>query len=143
MVLAASPVDRIIGHAASLSIDQAADLYRAYAARILIDGQTAESQALREARRAARRAGVLDEYEATRRAAVRAWRSALPAEQGPWLFVGRAISNAAGAVFIQASLDQDTYQTLAGPWRQAIGMLTPVGPGVEASSRPIGSGSGR
>lgn len=139
MVLGASPVDRIISHAGSLTIDEAADLYRAYAARLLIDGDTAERRALAEARRAAKRAGVLDQYDAARRAAVRTWRSALPAEQGPWLFVGRAISNAAGAVFIQASLDQDTYQTLAGPWRQAIGTLTPVGPGVEAPSRPIGS----
>jgi len=141
MVLGGSPADRIIVRAGSLSLDEAADLYRAYAARILIDGEAAESLALAEARRAARRIGALDEYGATRRAAVRAWRAALPQEQGPWLFVGRAISNAAGAVYIQGALDRDVYQLLIGPWRQAIGMLTPVGPGADASQRLIGSRS--
>jgi hypothetical protein len=139
MVLGGSPADRIISHAGTLSLDEAADLYRAYAARILIDGQTVERQALAEARRVAHRSGVLDDYEAIRRAAVRAWRRALPEEQGPWLFVGRAIANAAGAVYLQSWLDHETYLLLVGPWRQAVGLLTPVGPGsATAAETPHG-----
>lgn len=134
-----SPADRIVSHAGSLSLDEAADLYRAYAARILIDGEAVERRALATARRAARGAGLLDEYESTRRAAIHAWRMALPEVRGPWLLVGRAIANAAGAAYIQSSLDRETYQTLAGPWRQAVGTLVPVGPGVEVSPELSGS----
>lgn len=132
----ASATDQIIRRAGTLAIDEAADLYRAYAARVLIDGWVSERRALTDARRTAARTGRLGEYEAARRAAVTAWRHVLPREQGPWLLVGRAIANAAGAVHLEDILDDDTYGLLVGPWRQAVGFLTPVGPGPAAIPPP-------
>jgi hypothetical protein len=120
----------MIERAGALTTDEAADLYQAYAARILIQGWDTESQALARARRAARVAGITAEYEHTRHAAVTAWRRALPEVQGPWLLVGRTIANAVGATMLQGILDDHTYGVLMGPWRQALGQLTPVGPGI-------------
>jgi hypothetical protein len=127
-------VDRMIERAGALTTDEAADLYRAYAARILIQGWETEGRALARARRTAVVAGIADEYEQTRHAAVTAWRRALPDTQGPWLLVGRTIANAAGAVLMHGLLDERAFQLLVGPWRQAIGQITPVGPG--AALRP-------
>ena len=129
------PVDQLVQHAAELTLDEAADLYRAYAAHILIQGSDAERQALARARARAARSQRLDEYEHARHAAAAAWRTALPFTSGPWLAVGRAIANAAGALVVESSLDDRSYQVLYGPWRQAIGSLTPVGPGI-GSGRP-------
>lgn len=126
------PVDRLVEHAGELTLDEAVDLYRAYAAHILIQGSDAERQALGRARAAAARTQRTDAYELARHAAASAWRAALPSTEGPWLAVGRAIANAAGALVVQGSLDERAYQLLYGPWRQAIGTLTPVGPGSGA-----------
>ena len=123
-------VDRMIERAGALTTDEAVDLYKAYAARILIQGWDAETQALARARRTARVAGISAEYERARHSAVTTWRHALPDTQGPWLLVGRTIANAAGAVLLQGLLDEKVYQILVGPWRQALGQLTPVGPGI-------------
>jgi hypothetical protein len=130
-------VHRLIERAGALTNDEAADLYEAYTARILIDGSGSGSQraALLRARRAAGQAGLQAEYEHARQAAATAWRRALPHTQGPWLVVGAAIGNAAGALVVQDVLDDKLFQVLIGPWRQAIGMLTPVGPGVGSAER--------
>ena len=92
------------------------------------------------AMRAALSTGRLAEYEQARRAAAAAWRGALPEVQGPWLVVGAAIANAAGALVLQDELDPKDLISLMGPWRQAIGTMVPVGPGQrsrEPSSRLI------
>jgi hypothetical protein len=139
-------VDRLVQRAAELTLDEAADLYRAYAAHILIQGSDAERRALAHARARAARSQRLAEYEHARHAAAAAWRSALPFTSGPWLAVGRAIANAAGALVVQGTLDERSYQVLYGPWRQAIGSLTPVGPGMavgRAESPALAGGSRR
>ena len=122
-------VKQLIDQAGGMGLDDAADLYRAQAARILIQGAEAERQALAKARRAAAATGLQAQYEHARHAAVRAWRDNLPATQGPWLVVGHAIANAAGALVVADSLDLGSFQVLVGPWRQAFG-LVPVGPGM-------------
>lgn len=126
---ATQAVSQLIRQAGSLTLDGAADLYHAQAARLLIHGVDAERRALAKARRAATAAGLLDAYEAARRAAVTAWRLNLPETQGPWLVVGHAIGNAAGALVVADLLDSGSFQLLVGPWRQALG-LVPVGPGT-------------
>lgn len=126
---------RLIERAGALTIDEAADVYRAHAARILVQGSESERLALLQARRAAAKAGLQPEYEQARRAAATAWRRALPETQGPWLMVGAAIANAAGALVVEDTLDGQPFQLLVGPWRQAIGMLTPVGPGRRTAER--------
>ncbi len=55
--------------------------------------------------------------------------------QGPWLVVGSAIANAAGALVLEEMLDQKDLASLLGPWRQAIGTMVPVGPGVRSRER--------
>ena len=127
---------RLIERAGSLTIDEAADVYQAHAARILIQGTGVERLAQLHARRAAVRAGLQREYEQARQAAATSWRHALPETQGPWLMVGGAIANAAGALVVESVLDEKSFQLLVGPWRQAIGMLVPVGPGIGASHPP-------
>jgi hypothetical protein len=134
---ASTLVERVIARAGSLSLDEAADIYQAHAARVLIQGTGAERLGLVRARRAATRAGLLGEYERARHAAASAWRHALPETQGPWLMVGAAIANVAGALVIEATLDAKLFQLLTGPWHQAIGRLTPMGPG---SMVPLGPG---
>ena len=127
---ASTLVHRVIDRAGTLTIEEAVDLYRAYGARILIQGAEAERNALTQARRAAAVAGLEIEYHEARHTAARAWRQALPGEQGPWLMVGRTIANAAGAFVVNGVLDNKQFDLLIGPWRQAFGLLTPVGPGV-------------
>jgi hypothetical protein len=124
------PVDQLVQHAGEMTLDEAADLYRAYAAHILIQGSDAERRALAHARASAARTQRTDEYEHARHLAAAAWRAALPSAAGPWLIVGRAIANAAGALVLQGTLDDRSYQVLYGPWRQAIGTLVAVGPGI-------------
>lgn len=126
---ASQAVKKLIDQAGSLTIDDAADLYRAQAARILIQGPDAEHSALIKARRAAAVSGLQDQYERARRVAVTAWRNNLPETQGPWLVVGHAIANAAGAFVVADFMDIGSFQVLVGPWRQAFG-LVPVGPGT-------------
>ena len=58
-----------------------------------------------------------------------AWRSSLPETRGPWLLVGEAIASAAGGLVVNDTLDDKAFQLLVGPWRQAIGTMTPVRPG--------------
>ena len=130
-----SDLDRLIQRAGMLTIDEAADLYRAHANRILIQGSEAERLAVARARRAARKADRLPQFEHARHAAARAWRNGLPETQGPWLTVGAAIANAAGALVVEDILDEKSFQLLIGPWRQAIGQLTPVGPGIGTATR--------
>jgi hypothetical protein len=122
-------VDRLIAHAGAMTIEEAVDLYRARAARLLVQGAEAERRALAQARRAAAVAGLADEYERARHAAASAWRSSLPETRGPWLLVGEAIASAAGGLVVNDTLDDKAFQMLVGPWRQAIGTMTPVGPG--------------
>jgi hypothetical protein len=135
-----SPVDRLIEQAGSLTLDEAVDIYRAHAARMLIQGSGAERRALIAARRAATRAGLAVQYERARHAAATAWRHGLPETQGPWLAVGAAIANAAGALVVEEVLDDKLYRLLIGPWQQAMDTMTPVGPGVH--ERTTGSRSG-
>ena len=132
---AGSGIYGLIERAGRLTIDEAADLYRAHANRILVQGSEAERLALARARRVASKAGRRTEFEAARHAAATAWRHALPEPQGPWLAVGAAIANAAGALVVEDILDDKPFQLLVGPWRQAIGMLVPVGPGAGRATR--------
>ena len=111
-------------------MEDAADLYAACVGQLLIQGSARDRQALAKAQRAAAGAGLSDEYTRARHAAVTAWRRALPGTQGPWLVVGRAICNAAGALVLDRVLDEKAFRTLIGPWRQAMGTSVPVGPGV-------------
>lgn len=128
-------VHRLIERAGTLTNQEAADLYEAYAARILIEGSGSQRVALLGALRAATRAGRQSQYEQARHAAATAWRRALPQAQGPWLVVGAAIGNAAGALVVEDVLDDKPFQSLIGPWRQAFGTLTPVGPGLGGGER--------
>ena len=122
-------VAQLIRRAGELTLDEAADIYHARATRLLLDGHAADKRALVNAMRAALSTGRLDEYEQARRAAASAWRGALPEVQGPWLVVGAAIANAAGALVLQDVLDPKDLISLSGPWRQAMGTMVPVGPG--------------
>jgi hypothetical protein len=126
-------VEDVIRRAAELTIDEAADLYRARAMHVLIHGHAADQRARIHAERMAASLGRLVEYEGARRAAATAWRGALPEVQGPWLVVGSAIANAAGALVIADELSRDDFTSLTAPWRQAIGSMVPVGPGQTAS----------
>ena len=134
---ARSVVEHLIERAGHLTIDEAADVYQAHAARILIQGTAAERRALLKARRAAVKAGRLAEYEQARHAAATAWRHALPETQGPWLAVGAAIANAAGVLVVEDILDDKLFNLLVGPWHQAIGELMPVGPGTLSPMGPV------
>lgn len=127
---ASTLVDRLIQRAGAVTLDEAVDLYQAHAARALRYGPQGQREAVAQAHRAAVVAGLEQEYEQARQAAVGAWRRSLPAVQGPWLFVGQAIANAAGACVVAERLDDEPFQILIGPWRQAMGSLTPVGPGI-------------
>lgn len=123
-------VDRLIAHASAMTMEEAVDLYRARAARLLVQGPEAERRALAQAKRAAAIAGLSSEYERARHAAASAWRASLPETRGPWLLVGEAIASAAGGLVVNDTLDDRAFQLLIGPWRQAIGTMTPVGPGL-------------
>ena len=123
-------VRRLIERAGTITIDEAVDLYRAQAARTLLQGSEAMRQALATARQVAARTHVEPEYDRARHVAASTWRHALPEVQGPWLLTGQAIVNAAGALVVSGSLDDRSFQLLTGAWRQAIGWLEPVGPGL-------------
>lgn len=127
-------VERLVERAGGLTLDEAADIYHARATRLLIYG-AANNQALADARRVAIRVKRQTEYEKARHTAATAWRAALPEMQGPWLMVGAAIANAAGALVLEDVLDPQTFRLLIGPWQQAIGRLVPVGPGTGHTQR--------
>jgi hypothetical protein len=127
---AAPQIHRLLERVAGIGMDEAVDLYEARVARILIYGPEAEREALRSASRAAKRAGLAQEYIKARHDAATAWRHALPEVQGPWLVVGQAISNAAGAMVVHSALDEKHLHALMGPWRLAMGSMEPVGPGI-------------
>ena len=126
---ASSQVEHLIQRAGQLTLDEAADLYEAHAARLLIQGPQSERRALAHARKAALAAGLEDEYDRARHEAATAWRHSLPDTRGPWLLVGQAIANAASALVVYRALEDDDLKLLIGPWRQAMGTLEPVGPG--------------
>jgi hypothetical protein len=128
-------VEHLVQQAGMLTLDEAADLYRAHGAHLLIQGNEKQRLALARARRAAATYGRESEYELARHDAAAAWRRALPTTQGPWLLVNQAITNAAGALVVSDVLDQKSFLQLIGPWRQALGSLAPVGPGVGARER--------
>jgi hypothetical protein len=130
-------VERLISRVAITTLDEAADLYEAYAGRMLIRGWQAECHALARARRAAAVADLEEAYLRARHDAARAWRHALPPGQGPWLLIGRAIANAAGGLVIYTDLDDESSRMLIGPCRMAMGWsLEPVGPGLSKARRP-------
>lgn len=127
----ASPlVHRLLDRVATITMDEAVDLYEAHATRILIHGSQTERQALIRAHRAAASAGLEPEFLQARHDAATAWRHALPEVRGPWLLVGQTIANAAGALVVHTALDDKQLQTLMGPWRMAMGSMEPVGPGI-------------
>ena len=134
---ASTLVERLVARAGKLTLDEAADVYQAHAARVLIQGTGAERLGLVKAHRAAVRLGLLREYERARHSAASAWRRALPETQGPWLMVGAAIANAAGALVVEDRLDDKVFQLLTGPWNQAIGTLVPMGPGMATEERSV------
>lgn len=128
-------VQGLIERAGSLSLDDAADLYRARASHLLIHGVAADRRAALQAEQAAALAGLTGAYERARHDAVTAWRHALPEPQGPWLIVGQAIGNAAGALVVKDLIDDKAFLQLFSPWRQAIGTLVAVGPGLPSRPR--------
>ena len=128
-------VEYVIRRAGELTIDEAADIFYARATRLLLDGHAADRGARLRAQRTAIRAGRLSEYEEARRRAASAWRGALPEVRGPWLVVGSALANAAGALVVEEMLDQKDLALLLGPWRQAVGTMVPVGPGDGSRER--------
>lgn len=138
----ATTVEYVIRRAGELTFEDAADLYRARATRLLLDGHAADQRALMSAERTARQTRRLTEYERARHAAASAWRGALPEVQGPWLVVGSAIANAAGALVLADVLDPGDFTALVGPWRQAMGTMVAVGPGVPSANlaTPLATG---
>jgi hypothetical protein len=126
---ASSQVHSLIERVRQLTLEEAADLFDSHATRILLHGSDAERRALARARRAARVSSLEPEYLGARHDAATAWRQALPDGRGPWLLVGQAIANAAGALVVATALDEKEAQLLLGPWRQTMGTLEPVGPG--------------
>jgi hypothetical protein len=124
----------VIRRAGELTFDEAADIYRARATRLLLDGHAADQRALIRAERIARQTRRMSEYERARHAAASAWRGALPEVQGPWLVVGSAIANAAGALVLADVLDPRDFTALVGPWRQAMGTMVAVGPGLPSAN---------
>jgi len=127
---ASSQVYSLIDHVGHISLDEAGDLFDAHATRILIHGWDAERLALARARTASVHAALEPEYLRARHDAAAAWRQSLPDGRGPWLLVGQAIANAAGALVVFTALDEKEVQLLLGPWRQTMGSLEPVGPGL-------------
>ena len=123
-------IHRLLERVSGIAMDEAVDLYQARVARLLIHGADSEDEALQRARRSAKSAGLEREYIRARHDAATAWRHALPEVQGPWLLVGQAISNAAGALVVHRTLDEDQLRALMGPWRVAMGSMEPVGPGI-------------
>ena len=125
-------VEDLIRRAGELTYRRGGHFYRARATHVLLHGEAADERARINAERTAVRAGRLVEYQQARHAAASAWRGGLPEVQGPWLVVGSAIANAAGALVLADELNRADFTTLTGPWRQAMGTLVPVGPGQPA-----------
>ncbi|HEX7173056.1 MAG TPA: hypothetical protein VF365_10660 [Candidatus Limnocylindria bacterium] len=132
---ASSQIQRLLARVEHVTLDEAADLYEAHAARILIHGSEVEREALHRAHRAARSAHLEPEYLRARHDAATAWRHALPEGRGPWLLVGQTIANAAGAMVVHTALEDRELQMLLGPWRMAMGSMEPVGPGLSTFAR--------
>ena len=130
-------VRRLIERAGTITMEEAADLYRAQAARTLLQGSETMRLAVARGRSTAARAHREPEYDRARHVAATAWRHALPETQGPWLLTGQAIANAAGALVVSGSLDDRTFQLLTGAWRQAIGWLEPMGPGIHTREHAL------
>ena len=135
---AAVLVHRLVDRAETLTMEEAADLFRARAARTLIAGSEAERRALGRAERAARITGREEAYHEAREAAAAAFRRARHGTTGPWLTVSGAVANAAGALVVEDSLETKPFDLLFGPWQQALGRLTPVGPGSALMLEPVG-----
>jgi hypothetical protein len=127
---ASALVHRLVDRAERLTIEESADLFRARSARTLIAGSEAERSALGRAERAARVTGRTQEYHEAREAAAAAFRRARAGAVGPWLTVSGAVANAAGALVVEDTLESKPFDLLFGPWQQALGRLTPVGPGA-------------
>jgi hypothetical protein len=136
---ATSAVDRLIDRASTVTMEEAIDLFEARSTRTLISGADAERRALALAQRTARRAGREDEYRRAREDAAAAFRRAREGTVGPWLTVTGAVANAAGALVVRDMLETKDFTMLFGPWQQAIGSMTPVGPGHGVGS--LGSGA--
>lgn len=126
---ASALVHRLVDRAETLTLEESADLFRARAARTLISGSEAERRALGRAERAARITGREDAYHEAREAAAAAFRRARQGSHGPWLTVSGAVANAAGALVVEDTLEAKPFDLLFGPWQQALGRLTPLGPG--------------
>jgi hypothetical protein len=133
---ATSLVCDLIERAGGMTLDDAADLYRARASHLLLKGVAADRRAATEAERAAAAAGLAGEYGRARHDPVTAWRRALPettgAMAGPWpgysQFGRRTGVN---------GVDEKTFQDLFAPWRQAMGTLVRVGPGVASRQHAL------
>ena len=128
-------IHRLIGHTEMLTPEEAADLFRARAIRQLNRNPAEERRALLDATRAARVSNRWSEYQAARHQATAAWMRARHGRPGPWLSIGVAVANAAGALVVEDLLSAESFDTLFGPWQQAIGRLIPVGPGATFSER--------
>lgn len=128
-------VHRLIERAERLTATEAADLFRAHANRVMDRGSDQQRTARGEAVRAAAVASRLTEFWAARRAAARAWNQARHGTVGPWLSVSAAVADAAGALVVEDVLGNRAFEMLFGPWGQAIGRLTPMGPGTFGTER--------
>ncbi|HEX5040140.1 MAG TPA: hypothetical protein VFW95_08405 [Candidatus Limnocylindria bacterium] len=136
---ASALVYRLVDRAETLTLEESADLFRARSARTLISGADAERRALGRAERAARITGRTEAYHEAREAAAAAFRRARTGSIGPWLTVSGAVSNAAGALVVEDTLESKPFDLLFGPWQQALGRLVPTGPGsafVEPAKDP-------
>jgi hypothetical protein len=129
-------VTRLVDRAEHITLEEAADLFRARSARTLIVGHEAERRALGRAERAARVTGREHEFHEAREAAAAAFRRARHGTTGPWLTVSGAVTNAAGALVVEDVLDAKPFELLFGPWQQALGRLAPEGPAAYYGERP-------
>jgi hypothetical protein len=136
-------VQRLIEHAGHLTEEEAADLFRARAYRTLSHGPLEERRAHAVAARAAAIAGRTAEFRAAAQAAAAAWGRARHVSASIRLTVGVAVANAAGALVLEDVLPADAFDTLFGPWQQAIGKLIPVGPGYAFAERGLVHGGRR
>jgi hypothetical protein len=136
-------VERLIEHAEHLTEEEAADLFRARAIRMLSHSPAEERRAHAVAARAAAVAGRETEFRAAAQAAAAAWGRARHVSASVRLTVGVAVANAAGALVVEDYLPADAFEVLFGPWQQAIGRLIPVGPGYAFADRGPVHGSRR
>lgn len=137
-------VARIIERAAQLSVEDAQAIVTARLAWVTrATHDDGERGALREAFRAARRAGRLDAYLAARADAANAFRVARRGEVGPWLIVAAAVSDAACAAVVGDLLDIEDYEALYRPWRAGVAgaELVAVGPSHFGVPRRRGAGA--